>query len=197
MNSITTDKHVQFVLENYADISSLDELVMHAKSKVPGILEKLVHKCIDELEEQLQELGMEIDSSKDWYNPDMYDSNKGTGLYFGCAGNFDYMFDGDDPDNAPYLYLRIATDGIKTKKGKIKYVDEQFAKISDKKIRAKFKKSRIAIEEIDYDDSYMLSYSLFREINLQTIMDKENLVKAVKKAILSFTNVVMRSYPEN
>jgi hypothetical protein len=131
-----------------------------------------------------------------WYNPDMYDSNKGTGLYFSCEGSFDYMFTGEDPDDAPSLYFHIATDGIKTKKGKSKYVDEQFAKISDKKIRAKFKNSHIAIEEIDYDDSYMLSYPLFREINLQTIMDKENLVKAVKKAILSFTNVVIRSYPE-
>lgn len=189
MNAITNDKHIKFVLENYDDISAIDELLTHAKSKLPDILQKLVHKCIDELEEELNELGMKVDSDMNWYNPSLYDEARGIGLYFGFAGDSNYLFDGEDPDGAPFLYLKVETYGIKTKKAKKKCIDEHFAKISDKKLRLQLKKKEIVVEEMHYDDPELLTYPLYREINLRTVIEKEKLIKKVKRAILTFTKI--------
>lgn len=195
MTSITNDKHIKFVLENYADISALDEMMEHAQSKVPDILKKLVHKCINELDQELDNLDMIIDEDKDWYSSSLYDPDKEIGLFFGCGGDFDYMFFGDDPDGAPYLYLFVETEGVKKRERKA-YIDKEFAKIANQKIKAKFRKAGIVAQKKDYDEPYLLTYPLYQEINIETIKDKEKLTKDVKKAVLDFTNVVLKMYSE-
>jgi len=194
MTSVTTDKHINFVLENYADISAIEEMLVHARNNLSGIIEKLVQRCIRELEEEFATNNVVIDDAMDWYSETQYNPEKGVGLYFGCEGNFGYMLDGGDPDDAPYLYLLVDTTGVKKRERK-ENIDREFAKISRPKFKAKLRKEGIVVESKDYDEPYLLSYPLYREINFNTIMDKEKLVKAVKKAILNFTNIVMRNYP--
>ena len=185
MNSITNDKHINFVLENFTNISALDEMVTHAKSKVPDILEKLVHKCIEELGQELDDLNMIIDGDY-WYNSALYDTDKESGLFFGCEGGYDYLFDGADQDDAPYLYFAVEIEGVKKRERKA-YIDEKFSKIENQKLKSQLRKVGIVAKKKDYDDPELLVYPLYREINLTTIMDKERLVKSVKKAILKFT----------
>ncbi len=175
------------MLENFTNISALGELVAHAKSKVPDILEKLVHKSIEELGQELDDLNMIIDDDY-WYNSALFDRDKDSGLFFGCVGGYDYLFDGADQDDAPYLYLFVETEGIKKRERKA-YIDKKFSKIENQKLKAKLRKVGIIAKKKDYDDPELLVYPLYREINLTTIMDKEKLIKSVKKAILNFTKI--------
>lgn len=193
MKSITSDKHINFVLENYSDIRALNELLTHSRAKVPNIVENLVKKCIRELTFELEDIGLEVDSEMDWSHPDMYD-DKGNCMFFGVEGDFGYMLSSDEPDadDSPYLYFYIHIERM-TKKNSKAFIDKEFEKLSGK-VRSGLRKAGITISEKDYETPYLLKYPLYREINFESVMNKELFVKAVQDSVLDFTKRVLKIY---
>lgn len=40
---------------------------------------------------------------------------------------------------------------------------------------------------VDYDDPYLIKYSLHREINMETLSDREKMKEVVQKTVKTFT----------
>ena len=168
-------------------LSAIIEISNHAKSNLPSLLDKEMHNYLADID-----FGNNIDIHFEdgevwWCNNQIYDSEKDQGSSFGYESQWHSLFDGNDPGDASYLYMYINVGNIKQKYKQKEYI-ESIVKILKQK-STMLRKSKINfINDIDYDDPYILTYPLHREFNMVTLKDRDKLRKTVQLIVKSFTS---------
>ncbi len=183
--SISKDKYISFFIDNYQDIEALLEIYNYAKSNIPSLLDTEMKRYIKEID--FDNIGVDyVDGDLWWCDTELYDLDQEKGPYIGIESKWDSLFSGNDPEDASFLYLYIDVGNLKQKSKKKEYIDEWIELL--KKNHKTLKRQKINImSHVDYEDPYLLKYSLHREVNLATIADREKLEKSVRVHIKSFT----------
>ena len=183
---ITKDKYIDFFIENFSDIQSLIEISNHAKSNLPSILDKEMHSYLSDTDFNNNiEVKFE-DGEVWWFDSEHYSIEQDKGASFGYESQWESLFDGNDPGDASFLYLYVNTGNIKQKYKQKEYIDSIIEILRQKS--NELRKAKINfVNDIDYDDPYILKYPLHREVNMVALKDREKLKKMIQRVIKSFT----------
>ncbi|WP_300463664.1 hypothetical protein [Desulfobacula sp.] len=179
----TTDKHLNFIIDNIDDIEALNEIYKRAQIKIPEIVNNLVTKSILELQHPFQkDHNLVIETDGDcvyWYDDRSYDIDKDVGLYF----QYDFIDWEDLTDKSVDVYpafnLYLEPKG---KNRKEKMADFQ-------KCMGIFKK-----EEEYKDEITVLNYSLRHIINIGKLKNSEDFKANIQKTCINFTDDILPRY---
>jgi hypothetical protein len=192
MNTITNDKYVNFLIENYDDITALNEIVEKAKEKLKEIIDNKFKNTLKDLEQISFDMFVNV-KEKWWCDKNFYDEDKNVGLFLKCKLDLDTIFSESDPDDASYLSLEIDMMGINKNKKK-KYFDEWIDHF--KAHKSEINENKIIFKNPKIDETIILKYPLNKEVNMQTILNNEmfdkNIHDAVKKFTLTVINILRK-----
>lgn len=184
--NITKDKYIDFFIENFADIQALIEISNYSKSNLPSILDKEMHSYIPDTDFNNNIDFQFADDTVYWFDSEYHNIEQDKGPFFGYSSQWKSLFDGNDPGDASFLYLCVGTGHIKQKYKQKEYIDTIVKTL--KKKSNELRKGKINfVNDIDYDDPYILKYPLHREFNMVTLQDREKLKKTVQRVITNFT----------
>ena len=183
--SLYKDKYISFIINNYQDIEALLEIYNHAKANIPSLIDREMKRFIEGIEFENVDVHYE-DGTLWWCDPEKYDLDQGKGPYIGYESRWDSLFSGNDPKDASFLYLCVDVGNLKQKTKKKEYIDQWIEVLKKESNKLKRQKCNI-MSSVDYDDPYLVTYSLHREINMATLSDREKMKEVVQKTVKTFT----------
>ncbi len=179
------DKYISFIINNYRDIEALLEIYNHAKANIPSLIDREMKSCIEEIEFENVDVYDE-EGFIWWCDPRIYNVEQDKGPYFSYEPRWNSLFTGNDPEDASFLYLYIDVGNLKQKYKKKEYIDKWIDQIKKKANKLKKQRCNI-INPVDYEDAYLLKYSLQREINMESLSNREKFRETLQKVIKNFT----------
>ena len=183
--SLYTDKYISFIIDNYQDIEALIEIYNHAKANIPSLIDREMKRFIEGIE--FDNVDVHYDDGNLWWcDPEKYDLDLGKGPYIGYESRWDSLFSGNDPEDASYLYLYVDVGNLKQKAKKKEYIDKWVEVLKKEANKLKRQKYNI-MTSVDYDDPYLVKYSLHREINMETLSDRDKFKEVIQKTVKTFT----------
>lgn len=200
MSTITTDKYIQFVIENYSDIQALQEIIQHAEDRLPSLVNHEVEAAILELTDSyFSGQGLELQITNDepeiwWYAPSMYDINKLEGLYFG----FEYSIEWSNiiqglPEDYATLYLYVDVPDSKSEKARQEYIRRWITTL--RASEAKLRKSGLILwynqPNFDWTYPYLVGCSLQKEISIAALADRESFYTGIQTVVKTFTSTLL------
>jgi len=184
------DMFVEFYINNYNNINSLKEIIVIVEAQLPSLLDKEIDNALNEIDFEPEIQRELIGDEFCWFDPNLYESDEDKGVYCGISSSWKSIFEGNDPADASYLYLYVGTGELKQQSKRKEMVTPPANQI--KKERSRFlQKKIIVVNPIDYDDPYLLKYPLHREVNMEALGNRENMNKALQRAIKNFTDVTL------
>lgn len=200
MASITDNKYMQFVINHYPEIKSLNDLVEYTRKNLPPLVSRELVQAILDLEyDYFRENGLYVANEKSqqavwWCDQKIYDMEAHIGPFFGFQYDLDWFdIEARDPEDAIDLYLYVATEGIKSTKAKYAYIDQwiEILRANEMKLRRSGLILWYKDQSLDYSDPYLVSYPLYKEMRLETISEKENLRQQFQEAVKTFTTTIL------
>ena len=185
--TITKDKYINFFIENFSDIQALIEISNHSKSNLPSLLDKEMHIYLSDIDFP-DNIDIKFEDGEVWWlDTEHYNIEQEKGPYFGYESQWESLLNGNDPGDASFLYLYVDTGKIKQKYKQKEYIDSIIKTL--KKRTSELKKTKINfINDVDYDDPYILKYPLHREFNMTTLKDRKELKLMVQSVVKRFTS---------
>jgi hypothetical protein len=202
MDTITNNKYVKFVIENYEDIKAMQEIYEYAQENLPKLVNDEIVDTIIELEESyFKETGLEVERDVGgvwWSAPERYDTSEEKGVFFGFESNIITGITWSNlckgvPDDTAYLFVYVHTGNIKGMTNKQEYIDQwrELLKAKRRELRKKGILPWFDDDEFDYTDPYILYYPLYKEVNMNTIANRENFRRGVQDAVKLFISTVL------
>ena len=191
------DSYTSFVVKNYENILALNQLVDHAKTTLPDIIDKMIQDAIIGIDDKIfAKSTFYLESKNDdfwWTDLRLYNIHKYTGAYISYSENFKKLFESIslDPDDSLYLYLGVDTESLSTKPAKNKYIDQYKKVINKLENKKRLNKAMVIVNEYaDHKDDELLKFMLNKEINIKTILNENQFNKNLQEAVCKFTSLV-------
>jgi hypothetical protein len=195
MPEFTPDKWLNFAIDHYHEIESLNEIYDMAKKKVPDMVNLEIVDSINALKSSYfakEDLESEVEESNVifWFSPQVYNFKNGKGAFFSFEPiqNWNELVPGIPMTDSPWIVVYYIPSG-RNKADRNQDLDKWIAEF--KKNKAGLEKKQIAVEPYSDDTQYLAAYYLNKEVNFEVLKTKGELRKGVQKAIQDFTSAIL------
>lgn len=197
METMTTDRLLKFVIEDYSNIKSLEGVLDLAKVQLPNVVRNKVRDILLGMKKELPNVNFNQDDDFIWwYDEAFYKEDEESGLWFGFdLGDLDweYLTTTEREHKHPF-YLYLSVPG---KKGtKAQQIDKWMQRM--KAHRTVLEDNNIVLEPhkadswFGEDSAYLLAYYPVKEIHIDKLKDAGEFRKGVQRAAKKFTDVVLK-----